>query len=96
MLLSDLEEGATFQSVSRKKIETYCRSGFDYEILLIANCEFSHNSQSKELQLKEYTTDKDVVIFVTIPINIIFLKVVNQDKNSTKCKSKSAGVAQVW
>ena len=32
----------------------YCRSGFDCEILLIANCEFFHNSQSKESQEKEY------------------------------------------
>ena len=32
----------------------YRRSGFDCEILLIANCEFLHNSQSKESQLKEY------------------------------------------
>ena len=28
----------------------YRRSGFDCEILLIANCEFFHNSQSKESQ----------------------------------------------
>ena len=32
----------------------YRRSDFDCEILLIANCEFFHNSQSKELQVKEY------------------------------------------
>ena len=30
--------------------EYYHRSGFDYKILLIANCEFFHNSQSKESQ----------------------------------------------
>ena len=30
------------------------RSDFDCEILLIANCEFFHNSQSKESQVKEY------------------------------------------
>ena len=35
----------------------YRRSGFDCEILLIANCEFFHNSQSKESQLKEYATN---------------------------------------
>ena len=29
------------------------RSGFDCKILLIANCEFFHNSQSKESQVKE-------------------------------------------
>ena len=33
----------------------YCRSGFDCEILSIANCEFFLNSQSKGLQVKEYT-----------------------------------------
>ena len=33
----------------------YRRSGFDCEILLIANCEFFHNSQSKESQEKEYS-----------------------------------------
>ena len=32
----------------------YRRSDFDCEILLIANCEFFHNSQSKESQVKEY------------------------------------------
>ena len=32
----------------------YRRLGFDCEILLIANCEFFHNFQSKELQEKEY------------------------------------------
>ena len=32
----------------------YRRSDFDREILLIANCEFFHNSQSKESQVKEY------------------------------------------
>ena len=32
----------------------YRRSGFDCEILLIENCEFFHNSQSKESQEKEY------------------------------------------
>ena len=31
---------------------TYRRSGFDCEILLIANCEFFHNSQSKVSQEK--------------------------------------------
>ena len=35
-------------------VATYLRSGFDCEILLIANCEFFHNSQSKESQEKEY------------------------------------------
>ena len=34
--------------------QKYRRSGFDCEILLIANCEFFLNSQSKESQLKEY------------------------------------------
>ena len=34
--------------------KSYRRSSFDCEILLIANCEFFHNSQSKELQEKEY------------------------------------------
>ena len=33
----------------------YHRSGFDCEILLIANCEFFLNSQSKESQEKEYS-----------------------------------------
>ena len=33
----------------------YRRSGFDCEILLIANCEFFHNSQSKESQEKDYS-----------------------------------------
>ena len=33
----------------------YRRSGFDCEILLIANCEFFLNSQSKESQEKEYS-----------------------------------------
>ena len=33
---------------------TYCRSGFECEILLIANCEFLHKTQSKESQEKEY------------------------------------------
>ena len=28
----------------------YCRSGFDCEILMIANCEFFWSSQSKESQ----------------------------------------------
>ena len=32
----------------------YRRSGFECEILLIANCEFLHKTQSKELQEKEY------------------------------------------
>ena len=32
----------------------YRRSGFEYEILLIANCEFLHKTQSKESQEKEY------------------------------------------
>ena len=32
----------------------YRRSDFDCEILLIANCEFFHNSRSKESQVKEY------------------------------------------
>ena len=35
-------------------LDIYCRSDFDCEILLIANCEFFHNSQSKESQVKEY------------------------------------------
>ena len=30
------------------------RSGFECEILLIANCEFVYKTQSKELQEKEY------------------------------------------
>ena len=34
--------------------ELYHRSDFDCEILLIANCEYFHNSQSKESQEKEY------------------------------------------
>ena len=33
----------------------YSRSGFDCEILLIANCEFFHNSQSKESQENMYS-----------------------------------------
>ena len=33
----------------------YRGSGFDCEILLIANCEFFHNSQSKESQVKDYS-----------------------------------------
>ncbi len=39
---------------SEVKINEYRRLGFDCEILLIANCEFLHNSQSNESQLKEY------------------------------------------
>ena len=37
----------------------YRRSGFDCEILLIANCEFFHNSQSKESQEKEYAINNN-------------------------------------
>ena len=33
---------------------TYCRLGFECEILLIVNCEFLHKTQSKESQEKEY------------------------------------------
>ena len=33
---------------------SYRRSDFNCEILLIANCKFFHNSQSKESQVKEY------------------------------------------
>ena len=36
------------------KATTVYRLGFDCEIPLTANCEFFHNSQSKESQLKEY------------------------------------------
>ena len=32
----------------------YRRSGFECDILLIANCEFLHKTQSKESQEKEY------------------------------------------
>ena len=34
---------------------TYCRLGFECEILLIVNCEFLYKTQSKEPQEKEYT-----------------------------------------
>ena len=36
------------------------RRSFDYEILLIANCEFFHNSQSKESQEKEYAINNNI------------------------------------
>ena len=45
-----LHLAATFPSIRRLH-----RSGFDCEILLIANCEFFHNSQSKESQEKDYS-----------------------------------------
>ena len=49
-------QGYTIEgSVYRYIYPLYRRSGFDCEILLIANCEFFHNSQSKELQEKEYS-----------------------------------------
>ena len=32
----------------------YCRSGFECEIILIANCEFLYEIQSKESQEKEH------------------------------------------
>ena len=47
----DSEEEGILQ---RTGIYIYSRLGFDCEILLIANCEFFHNSQSKESQEKEY------------------------------------------
>ena len=37
----------------------YRRPGFDCDILLIANCEFFYNSQSKESQEKEYAVTRD-------------------------------------
>ena len=41
--------------VCSKDFACYRRSSFDCEILLIANCEFFHNSQSKESQEKDYS-----------------------------------------
>ena len=42
-----------YHAPSRLDITKYRRSGFDCEILLTANCEFFHNSQSKESQEKD-------------------------------------------
>ena len=33
----------------------YCRSGFEYEIILIVNCEFLYKTQAKESQEKEHS-----------------------------------------
>ena len=35
------------------QLHVYCRSGFECEILLIANCEFLYKTQSKESQEKD-------------------------------------------
>ena len=48
------ERRGTKKCISEDCISIYRRSGFDCEILLIAKCEFFHNSQSKESQEKEY------------------------------------------
>ena len=50
--------------VSSFKPRVYRRPGFDCEILLIANCEFFYNSQSKESQEKEYAVTRDHAPFV--------------------------------
>ena len=50
--------------------DLHCRSGFDCEILLIANCEFFHNSQSKESQEKEYAINNILPAWQFAIINI--------------------------
>ena len=49
----------------------YRRPGFDCEILLIANCEFFYNSQSKESQEKEYAVTRDHAPFAQM-LNMCF------------------------
>ena len=44
----------------------YRRPGFDCEVLLIANCEFFHNSQSKESQEKEYAINNNYIARLAI------------------------------
>ena len=55
----------------------YRRPGFDCEILLIANCEFFYNSQSKESQEKEYAVTRDHAPFAqTRVFNHVQLSIV--------------------
>ena len=42
----------------------HCRTGFDCEILSIANCKFLDTSQSKESQEEEYPT---IILHMTLP-----------------------------
>ena len=57
----------------------YRRPGFDCEILLIANCEFFYNSQSKESQEKEYAVTCDHAPFAqTRVFNHVQLSIVDE------------------